>query len=188
MNKDGQTLNKDGFYTPNGNTINNDSLGGQITNAAIGGVNLLNSGLNMADQARSIRTKAPRLQYDQFGRPIFNLGQFANATGAIDPAGASWGELGANVMQGASAGSAFGPIGAGIGAGISAISTGLFGNRRKNLMERRKRLAMNSLRTAQRSYNQAMTSFNSQQAARSLYDDTQAMADQRINNVYGALS
>ena len=160
----------------------------QISSGVSGAASLLGQGVGMIQEAKNINTTAPTPMYDSFGKPMYNLGNFATQVSAIKPQGATGGEVLSGAMQGASAGAAFGPIGAGVGALVGAGSNLLFGRRRKKLQRRKADQANLALRNAQRSYNQSMTDYNQRQAAQSLYMDTQAEVDQRMNNVYQALS
>jgi gas vesicle protein len=75
-----------------------------------------------------------------------------------------------------------------IGAAVGAIGSLFTGRRRKTLQQRKKTLAQDSLRSAQRMYNQGIESYNQRQSAQSLYDQQMQMSEDRMNNVYQALS
>ncbi len=142
----------------------------------------------MINSAKNINTTAPTAMVDSFGKPMYNIGNFQSQVSAIKPQSATGGEVLSGAMQGASAGSQFGFIGAGIGAVAGAIGTLFAGKRRKTLQQRRKSLAQSNLRDAQRMYNQGIEAFNMRQSAMSQYGQQQDLVDQRMNNVYEALS
>jgi hypothetical protein len=142
----------------------------------------------MINEAKQINTTAPTATLDSFGRPMYNLGNFSSQVSAIKPQGATGGEVLSAAMTGAQAGAAFGAPGALIGAGVGAIGSLFAGKRRKTLQERRKSLAQGNLMSAQRMYNQGMESFNQRQSAQSLYNEQLQMSEDRMNNVYQALS
>lgn len=151
--------------------------------AAIGG-----QMIGMVGEAKRINTVAPTPMLNSFGKPAYNLGNFHSQVSAIKPQGATGGELLSGAMSGAQAGATFGALGAGIGAVVGAIGTAFAGKRRKTLQQRRKALAQQNLMNAQRTYNQGIEAYNMQQAAQSQYLQDQEMVDQRMNNVYEALS
>jgi hypothetical protein len=157
--------------------------------SVVGGVTALaGQAAGMINQAKQINTTAPTPTLDSFGKPMYNLGNFQTQVSAIKPQGASGGELLSGALQGAQGGAAFGPIGAGVGAVVGTLTAAFAGRRRKTLQERRKTLAQNNLMSAQRMYNQGIEAFNQRQSAQSLYNDQYQMAEQRMNNVYQALS
>jgi len=153
-----------------------------------GATAIVGQGLGMIQEGKNIQTSAPAQQLDSFGKPLYNLGDFQTQVSAIRPQGATGGELLSGTLQGAQAGMAFGPVGAGIGAAVGALSTALFGKRRKTLQERRKTLAQRNLQAAQRLYNTGIEQFNAKTSAQSLYNEQLDLAQQRMYNVYQALS
>jgi hypothetical protein len=160
----------------------------KISSAATGALALGGQFGSMVNEAKQINTVAPTPTTDSFGKPMYNLGNFQSQVSAIKPQGAQGGEVLSAAMTGASAGAAFGGIGAAVGAGVGAIGSLFAGRRRKTLQQRKKGLAETSLRSAQRMYNQGVESFNQRQSAQSLYDEQMQMTDNRMNNVYQALS
>lgn len=160
----------------------------KVIGAASGAASLIGSGVGMINQAKNINTATPTQQLDQFGKPVYNLGDFTQQYNSIKPQGATAGEVGSGILQGASAGMAFGPWGAAIGGVVGGISQLAFGRRRKRIQEKKKTLAQTSLFNAQRMFNSSMENYNAQQSAQSLYNDQQYAYQNRIGNVYQALS
>jgi len=156
--------------------------------AASGAASLIGSGIGMVNQSKNINTATPTQQLDQFGKPVYNLGDFTQQYNSIKPQGATAGEVGSGVLQGASAGAMFGVPGIIAGAAIGGISQLAFGRRRKNIAKDKKSLAQKSLFNAQRMFNSSMENYNAQQSAQSLYNDQQYAYQNRIGNVYQALS
>jgi hypothetical protein len=157
------------------------SIGGHIITSA-------QDAQKMIDEGDNINTTAPAQQTDQFGKPVYNLGNFLKETSSIDPSGASWEEVLSGAVKGVEAGASAGPWGALFG-GVHGIWTTLAGgNERKNLQRIRKRQAMQNLQAAQRIYNQGIQSYNARQSAQSLYGSMLQQEQDRANNVYQALS
>lgn len=160
--------------------------------AASGFASIIGQGVGMVQEAKNINTNAPGQQFDQFGRPVFNLGDFTQQVGSINPQGSKVGERLSGAAQGALAGAAIGgpaaPITALLGAGIGALSQTIFGRRRKRIQEKKKTLAQTSLFNAQRMFNSSMEDYNAQQSAQSLYNEQQYAYQNRVGNVYQALS
>src|SRR5882672_2537 len=98
--------------------------------AVSGAVGALDLGLDIAsmgDEAQTIQTKAPEAQYDAYGRPAYNLGQFSEQTSRINPRGANGGEILSGVGKGAMAGAQIGSVIPGVGTAIGAVAGGLVG-------------------------------------------------------------
>lgn len=142
----------------------------------------------MIDQGDDLNIKAPAQQADPFGKPQYNLGQFLKETYAIKPSGATDEEIFGATMKGVEAGSSAGPWGALFG-GVHGLWTSIAaGDQRKALQTRRKKQALANLASAQRMYNQGIQSYNARQSAQSLYSEMIDQSQQRLNNVYQALS
>lgn len=161
----------------------------KVIGAASGAASLIGSGIGMINQSKNINTNTPTQQLDQFGKPVYNLGDFTQQYNSIKPQGATLGEVGSGMLQGAAAGVGFGGVpGAIIGGVVGGISQLAFGRRRKNIAKDKKSLAQKSLFNAQRMFNSSMENYNAQQSAQSLYNEQQYAYQNRVGNVYQALS
>lgn len=155
--------------------------------AGIGGLQVAGEtaiqGISDIQQAKALPTAAPTQQTDVFGRPAYNLNEFAQYATSIKPQGATGGQLVAAGLKGAAAGAAFGPIGAAVGAVGNVTATALFGARKKKIESRRKALAEQNLLSAQRQFNQMSQVFSQGTAAQNLYNNLQNDTS-RFSNFY----
>lgn len=158
--------------------------------AGLGGASqILGQGISMIQDAKSINTIAPTVQSDSFGRPMYNLGNFTTQVSAIKPQGSTGGELASSALSGAAAGTAIMPgWGTAIGAVVGFAANALFGRRRKRIQEQKRRTANMNLQAAMSRYNTLVDQFNSNQMAQSLYNERLMESQNRMSNVYQALS
>ena len=158
---------------------------------AIGAIDLGIDAGTMASEAKSIQTQAPSAEYDAFGRPVYNVGQFASQTSRIKPRGASAGEVASGIGKGAMAGAQIGSIIPGVGTAIGAVGGAIAGGvakafggrRRKKKMAERKRKAQRSITNRQNNYNTEVEGYNSNRAAMQTYYD-QMNNTNRMYNLY----
>lgn len=155
---------------------------GQVGSTVAGGAALLGQYSNIIN-APTPNTIAPSQQLDSYGRPTYNLGQFASDVQSFKPPKTSGGEIAAAAGTGAAAGAAFGPYGAAAGAVIGAGGALIGGGIRRRKAERKNNLARRNLFAAQQLYNKGIEGFNMTDIARSQYDAAQNTQG-RINNLY----
>lgn len=160
----------------------------QLAGAAFGAANLFMGAKQMGDAANAINTTAPSEMVDASGRPVYNVGQFAADTQAIDPQGATGGEILSGAGQGAAIGGAIVPgLGHAIGAVGGALVNVFGGARRKRKMREKKRARARNLSAKQGRYNRQMQSYNSERLAQESYqkglDNTN-----RLYNIYNTIT
>lgn len=158
----------------------NKNIGG-LSSTALAGVNMVSDFVNMGNEAKGLQTKAPQLQTDAFGQPVYNLGNFNSYVKNIKPQGATGGEVISGISKGTAAGAAFGPIGAAGGALVGAIGSLLGGRRRKRIMEEKKQKALRSFRSAQTNYNEAVIGTDTERKALSSYQEQLNNQDRLFN-------
>jgi len=159
-----------------------------ISGAATAAASIVGDGLAGIQEAKNINTNAPTQQFDSFGRPMYNVGDFASQVASMNPSGASGFQIAGSTLKGAAVGAQFGgPIGAAIGGAVGGISTALFGARKKTLERRKKSLARGNLFAAQQNYNQQTSDYFARQSAQSLYNN-QFNSENRMSSVFNALS
>lgn len=131
-------------------------------------------------KVKSINPNVNTIEYDPYGRPIYNLGADQQRFLQTDPNQAGKGVVGKSTIAGAKAGSTFGPIGTAVGAFAGAVAGAFTRNINIARAKRRKKKMESNLLGAQNRYNQANVDYTQSTLSRQAYED-----QLRNNNPYG---
>lgn len=114
------------------------------------------SGLNIGNQNQRVGVEQPTQQFDAYGKPEYNLGQYALATKSLQPQGASAGQIISGALSG-------GPVG--------VLSTLIGGGIKKSKEEEEKKRAELLLQGYRDNFNKNMSSYNQNYLGRQGYED-----------------
>ena len=128
-------------------------------------VNIYSDIKSNIDFAKSWDIDIPSAQTDEYGRPIYNLGESRGQLSEFDPQDLGKGMIARGAASGAMAGAAFSPIGAAIGGVVGGISGAIGRRRTRKIAEQRKSEELSSHTQAQTAFNTELSSYDAAQDA-----------------------